>query len=132
MTEQLLNQHTGSGGRVPAEWKPVFATMTLRGASGTRYAFAVYLGVEGLPHVGAVYCLSKRLVHGNGICQVRPVYAGQAADLGERMKTHARDGRLRRHRVNAVCVYLEANEFVRQGIVRDLVRELRLYSHGGR
>jgi len=125
MTGQVLNEAAGSR-RDPSGCLPLLATITLRGASGARYPFGVQPGVDDLPHLGAVYCLSTRLVHVNGICQVRPVYAGQTADLGGRIAAHCREGRLRRHRANAICVYLEENEFIRQGIVRDLVRELRL------
>lgn len=114
--EQFAAEHT-DGLSQPAQ---LLGWRTLRGASGHRYAFGV-LDAEGeLPQAGGVYCLAKRTAHANGINRTELLRIGQTDDLG----TLPVGGPIvRRPSFNAVCVYLEENEFRRRLILRDVTSE---------
>lgn len=90
---------------------------TLRGASGKRYAFAVLDADGDLPQSGGVFCLVNRTVHANGLCRTDLLRIGQTGNLATKVEALRGAGHTP---FNALCVYLEENEFLRRLILREV------------
>jgi hypothetical protein len=99
---------------------------TLRGASGQHYPFGILDTAGVLPRSGGVYCLARRKAHANGILRTDLLRIGQSADLYENFAGTGQSG------FDAVCVYLEENEFQRHLILRDVARGRGLTKPSGR
>ncbi|MBA1145631.1 hypothetical protein H0Z60_01040 [Ectothiorhodospiraceae bacterium WFHF3C12] len=119
MAEPLAQHAAGLADRLSQPAR-LLGWRTLRGASGHRYAFGI-LDTDGeLPRAAGVYCLAKRTAHANGINCTELLRIGQTDDLG----TMPVGGPMaKRPSFNAVCIYLEENEFRRRLILRDVTSE---------
>jgi len=95
-------------------------TMTLTGASGTKYVFNVYPRSDTFKAVGAVYFLSVRTAKPDGSGTHNWVYVGETGDLSERPLNHHRKACFDRHGSNAILLHVEGDHKKRLTIETDL------------
>ena len=93
-------------------------SVSLTGASGSTYRFAVYPWGTNFNPVGAVYAiLRKDLSSGNYTI----LYIGQTGDLSERFNGHHKQNCFDQHRKTHTGVHVERSESRRLAIESDLL-----------
>jgi hypothetical protein len=95
-------------------------TLTLTGASGTKYEFEVYLKETTFNDVGAVYAVTSRFKIPTGFNH-NVVYIGQTGDLSKRFYDHHREECFDRRGWNCICVHRDNNEASRLKKESDLI-----------
>lgn len=105
-------------------------TLTLTGASGTKYAFNVYLYGTNFNAVGAVYCISKRTEKTDGTGSHTKIYIGETGDMSERFDNHHKEFCFKRHNANCISIHREDNEDKRLNIEEDLIDAYNLPCNG--
>ena len=93
-------------------------TLTLVGASGTRYEFEVFGLSASFSPVPAVYAVTRRSSDGRHTV----VYIGHTGNLPERFEGHHKEACFRQHRANCLCVRREPSERRRLMNEADLIR----------
>jgi hypothetical protein len=92
------------------------ATVTNRGASGTRCRFDVFPWGTPFQRFGAVYAVLKQRQDARGL-----ICTGQTSDMSERFDEHHKDGCFRRHGRTHIGVHPEPNKARREAIEPDLI-----------
>jgi hypothetical protein len=95
-------------------------TITLTGASGKKYEFAVYPRSDTFKAMGAVYVQSKREIE-NGKKVHTFIYVGQTGDLSDRPLNHHRKACFDREGANSILLHLESNKDARLKIETDIM-----------
>lgn len=93
-------------------------TITLTGASGTKYEFNIYERSTTFKASGAVYVMSK--VNANGKYVI--IYIGQTGDLSGRPLNHHKTDCFDKNGADKVFIKSESAEKTRLAIETDLVR----------
>ena len=96
-------------------------TLTLTGASGTKYAFDVYPYGTEFNAIGAVYYISKRTEKADGTGSHDKIYIGETGDLSERFDNHHKEPCFKMHSANCISIHQESNENKRLIIEEDLI-----------
>jgi predicted GIY-YIG superfamily endonuclease len=97
------------------------ATLTLKGASGTNYQFAVYTSdTVWNANVACVYYMSKRDNTGTHT----KIYVGETGDMKTRHVDHHKQECFDRHGCNAISILQEGNGQRRVQIETDLIKAL--------
>lgn len=96
-------------------------TLTLTGASGTKYAFNVYPYDTEFKAIGTVYYISKRTEKADGTGSHDKIYIGETGDLVERFDNHNKEPCFFMHSANCISIHQESNENKRLIIEEDLI-----------
>ena len=96
-------------------------TLTLTGASGTKYTFNVYPYDTEFKAIGAVYYISKRTEKTDGSGSHAEIYIGETGDLSERFDNHHKEPCFKKHNANCISIHQESNEDKRLKIEEDLI-----------
>lgn len=92
-------------------------SITMEGASGTRYNFDVYRWGTSFKSLGAVYSVLKKNTNG----RYNVLYVGQTGNLDERFDNHHRADCFTRNGRTHIGIHLESSEQTRLSKERDLI-----------
>lgn len=96
-------------------------TLTLTGASGTKYEFTVYSSdTDFRSGVACVYYISHR----DNSAKHTNIYVGQTEDVSDRHEDHHKQDCFEKHGYNAISLHLEESERTRLRIEKDLIASL--------
>ena len=95
--------------------------IALKGRSGTRYDFRVYIWATKFKAVPGVYVVAARTLEPGQSPQYEPLFVGQAADLSAALKGHPRDECFQMYYGNVVGVLKESDDARRTSILADLL-----------
>jgi hypothetical protein len=95
--------------------------LTLRGATGAKYAFDVYTFDTEFPALGGIYYISNRIPKANrGGAHVH-IFVGQAGDLSRRFDDHRQEHGFRENGANCISVHLDEDANSRLRKEADLI-----------
>ena len=99
--------------------------LTLTGASGKKYTFAVYpADTTWKDGVAGVYYVSRRTAKPDGSGDHSKIYVGETSDLKDRFENHHKQKCFEKNGYNAISILQESNENTRLAIEGDLVDAL--------
>ena len=81
------------------------ATLTLIGASGSKYAFDIYPDDETVPAVAGVYFVSARTEKEDGGYSHSHVYIGESENVAERINGHHKKDCFTQNDANCVSIH---------------------------
>lgn len=96
---------------------------TFTGASGEKYAFAVYPMDPSFRVVGAVYAITRRYENNKGGFSHEIIYVGETGDLSTRFDDHHKWDCFVRHNANCICTHVDNGEDSRLAKEDDLIRQ---------
>lgn len=96
-------------------------TLTLTGASGTKYDFTMYPFDVVLPPVAALYVVTKRTAKSDGTGTHRTLYVGETGNLNARFANHHQAACFGRHGANRVGVHRDSSQRSRLAKEQDLL-----------
>lgn len=100
-------------------------TLTLTGASGTKYEFIVYSKDTSFKDdVDCVYYISKRTAKADDTGTHSKIYVGESGDLKERLSNHHKQACFDRNGYNAISVHRESSSSARTRKESDLIEAL--------
>lgn len=106
-------------------------TITLTGASGTKYKFNVYgKDLEFNAVVSCVYYVSKRSLNDKGVYSHTNIYIGQTEDFNKRHADHHKQACFEQHGYNAISVHEVDGKKKRESIEQDLIDALNTPCNG--
>jgi len=97
------------------------ATLTLTGASGTKYEFTIHDFGPDFNAVGAVYAITKRYQKQDGNYTHSVIYIGQTEDLSTRFDNHHKEDCFTANGANCTCIHRDDDEQSRLDKESDLV-----------
>ena len=97
------------------------ATLTLTGASGTKYSFDVYPDGQSLPAIAGVYYVSLREPKQSDGYSHHKVYIGESKNVADRLAGHEKENCFETHKANCVSVHAESNAQSRVNKEADLI-----------
>lgn len=105
-------------------------TITLTGASGSKYTFNVYPYDTEFKELAAVYYISKRTGKSDGNGTHTHIYVGQTEDLSTRFDDHHDESCFKRNGANCKSILAESSKKIRLEIEADLVANLTTTCNG--
>jgi hypothetical protein len=100
-------------------------TLTLKGVSGTEYAFDVYpADANWADGIACVYYVSKRTTKADGGGTHAAIYIGETEDLKNRHVDHHKQECFERNGYNCISIHHESNASARLRIETDLVKAI--------
>ena len=100
-------------------------TLTLKGASGTKYEFDVHSAdANWKDGIACVYYVSRRTVSQDGTGSHDRIYVGETDNLKERHSSHHRQKCFEQNGYNCISIFRASNAEARRRIERDLIDSL--------